>query len=81
VAKTKRGKSKRPHTHCQVYLTRRKRMKNKTRKLGKFIEHLEKERLKPAPINPNTKKPSPRRPIKNIIKSCKVGRKKEKLND
>ena len=66
---------------CQRYFNERRRIKNKTKKLEEKIRHLELERAKGEVINKNTNLPTKRRPIENIIKSCKIERKREKRHD
>jgi len=61
---------------CQKYLNERRRIKNKEQKLAKLIEHFNKERIKEI-LTKKGKFPRIRRPIENIIKSCKIGRAKE----
>jgi hypothetical protein len=62
------------------YMTEKRRIKNKQKKLDKMIEHLEQERKDPKGnnlINPNTKQEPKRKDLNNLIKSSKIGRKKE----
>jgi hypothetical protein len=52
------------------------RQRNKKRKLEKTLKHLE-ECRKIEIINPNTKLPPKRKPLENIVKNCRIGRKAE----
>ena len=73
----KMARGKRPHKHCEHYLNNRHRISNKTRKLEKRLKVLEKSRETNEIINLNTKLPTKRKPIENIIKNCRIGRKAE----
>uniref|UniRef100_A0A6M3KF05 Uncharacterized protein n=1 Tax=viral metagenome TaxID=1070528 RepID=A0A6M3KF05_9ZZZZ len=70
------GKGQSNNKSSQKYLSERKRIKNKTRKLEKRVKVLELGR-KEEVINPNTKLPITRNPIENIVKNSRIGRKKE----
>lgn len=58
---------------CQRYLSARKRIKNKTRKITKWYNHIVKNR---QPKNAKGKDKKPLRPLKIFID--KIGRKREK---
>lgn len=70
------GKRNSGSSSGSAYLNSGKRIKNKTRKLNKFIKKLEKAR-KESHINKNTNRKSERGSIETIIKSCRIGRRAE----
>ena len=65
---------------CKQYLTSKKRINNKQKRLEKRLDALMKARENPKGdnlINPNTKEEPKRRPIENLKKSCRIGTVKE----
>ena len=77
MAKSKIGRNVKK---CQRYFNEKRRVKNKTRKLERYIEKAKKRQLQQQVINPNTKQ-LPKRStnaVENIIKSSPIGRKREK---
>ena len=63
--------------NCKAYLGAHTRIENKKSRLEKRLANLEKCRSLGERINPNTNKPAIVRPLENIVRDCRIGRKKE----
>lgn len=60
------------------YFNEKRKIRNKTEKIEKTIKLLELAReVNKEHINKNTNLPPKRRSIENIVKSCRIGRKRE----